>query len=205
MRICKLFNLNFRGGGGACRNCFFKTSLAFISQMVIVLSWRYPGGKCFWKFRKTSWTEHCFVYLHQTICLSSASLYKEYIISKHEDSLAPHTTCISHDFLRTVCSSHFTNNCPSIAYRVQVDDEPSDGFKDFLDSSNRAKCSEFHVTNCCSFHQHMQVYASPLPHITPFSLDCRICGEFFFLASLRHLVWKYLRKLDGCGHFLKLS
>lgn len=157
--LCEFANYStwiFRGGGGACRNCFFlKTSLAFISQMVIVLGWRYPGGKCFWKFRKTSWTEHCFVYLHQTICLSSASLYKEYIISKHEDSLAPHTTCISQDFLRTVCSSHFTNNCPSIAYRVQVDDELSDVFKDFLDSSNRAKCSEFYVTNCCSFHQYM--------------------------------------------------
>lgn len=71
------------------------------------------------------------------------------------DSPVPHANCSFQDFLRNVyiqvidclplsfCRYPPRPTRTSIAYGVQVDDEPYDGFKDFLDFFNRAKCSEF--------------------------------------------------------------
>lgn len=112
------------------------TSLAFLPQMVIVLGLRYPDEKCLLKVKEDilDWLNIIFftniklLFMH---VLSIGSLYKEYFLLKHEDSPVPHANC----------SSRPTHT--SIAYGVQVDDEPCDGFKDFLDIFNRAKCSEF--------------------------------------------------------------
>lgn len=87
--------------------------------------------------------------------LSIGSFYKEYFLLKHEDSPVPHATYISQDFLSYVyiqaidclhlslCRYPPRPTRTSIANGVQVDDEPCDGFKDFLDIFNRAKSSEF--------------------------------------------------------------